>query len=87
MFLRKRGSRMGNKVMPSEILYHIGISAEMIKGAAYALLPGDPGRVEALARALGSAEPVGCHREYTSWLADVSGTALEYRYAFLCTWI
>ena len=49
---------MGNKVMPNEVLYHIGISAEMIKGAEYALLPGDPGRVEALARALGTAEPV-----------------------------
>lgn len=39
---------MGNKVMPNEVLYHIGISAEMLKGAEYALLPGDPGRVEAL---------------------------------------
>ena len=67
---------MGNKVMPNEVLYHIGISAEMLKGAEYALLPGDPGRVEALARALGTAEPVGCHREYTSWLADVEGTSV-----------
>ena len=76
MILRKRGSSVGNKVMPNEVLYHIGISAEMIKGAEYALLPGDPGRVEALARALGTAEPVGCHREYTSWLADVEGTSI-----------
>ena len=29
---------MGNKVMPDEVLYHIGISAEMLKGAEYALL-------------------------------------------------
>lgn len=28
---------MGNKVMPNEVLYHIGISAEMLKGAEYAL--------------------------------------------------
>ena len=69
---------MGNKVMPNEVLYHIGISAEMLKGAEYALLPGDPGRVEALARALGTAEPVGCHREYTSWLA-----LKEHRYWFV----
>ena len=47
MILRKRGSSVKNKVMPNEVLYHIGISAEMIKGAEYALLPGDPGRVEA----------------------------------------
>ena len=76
MILRKRGSSVGNKVMPNEVLYHIGISAEMLKGAEYALLPGDSGRVEALARALGTAEPVGCHREYTSWLADVEGTSV-----------
>lgn len=67
---------MGNTAAPDEILYHIGLSADMIKGAEYALLPGDPGRVEALAKALGAAEPVGCHREYTSWLADVDGTAV-----------
>ena len=53
---------MGNKVMPNEVLYHIGISAEMLKGAEYALLPGDPGRVEALARALGTAE-----KEHRYW--------------------
>ena len=29
-----------------------------------------------MARALGTAEPVGCHREYTSWLADVEGTSV-----------
>lgn len=67
---------MGNTAASDEILYHIGLSADMIKGAEYALLPGDPGRVEALAKALGAAEPVGCHREYTSWLADVDGTAV-----------
>lgn len=64
---------MAKKATIDEVLYHIGISARMIKGAKYALLPGDPGRVEALAKALGSAEPVGCHREYTSWLAEVEG--------------
>ena len=79
MILRKRGSSVGNKVMPNEVLYHIGISAEMLKGAEYALLPGDPGRVEALARALGTAEPVGCHREYTSWLADVDGSGGKHQ--------
>ncbi|MFQ9935805.1 MAG: nucleoside phosphorylase, partial [Phascolarctobacterium faecium] len=63
---------MGNKVMPNEVLYHIGISAEMLK-AEYALLPGDPGRVEALSS--WHPEPVGCHHEYTSWL-DVEGTSV-----------
>lgn len=58
---------------PNEVLYHIGFSAEMIKHAEYALLPGDPGRVQALAEALGPAEFVASHREYTSWLAYVEG--------------
>lgn len=64
---------MGQLAAPDTVLYHLGISAQMLKGAKYALLPGDPGRVEALAKALGPAEPVGCHREYTSWLAQVAG--------------
>lgn len=67
---------MGKIAALDEVLYHIGISAQMIKGAKYALLPGDPGRVEALAKALGPAEPVGCHREYTSWLSQVEGEAV-----------
>lgn len=65
---------MPNYAEASEKLYHIGISREMIHEAKYALLPGDPGRVESLAKALGPAEYVGKHREFTSWLARVEGT-------------
>lgn len=68
---------MGKYAVPEEVLYHIGISANQLKGATLAVLPGDPGRVEPLARALADAgtEPefVGCHREYTSWLTVISG--------------
>ena len=67
---------LGKLAQINDVLYHVGISAEMIKGAKYALLPGDPGRVEALAKALGAAEFLGCHREYTSWLADLEGTPI-----------
>ena len=67
---------MGKLARKNEILYHIGISANMLKGAKYALLPGDPGRVEALAKALGPAEFLGSHREYTSWLADLEGNPI-----------
>ena len=35
---------------PDEVLYHIGFSANDIKGAKIAILPGDPGRVEGLAK-------------------------------------
>lgn len=56
----------------NEVLYHIGLSQAMLEGAKYALLPGDPGRVESLAKALGDAKYLGSHREYTSWLATVA---------------
>ncbi|MCD8198582.1 MAG: uridine phosphorylase [Phascolarctobacterium sp.] len=56
---------------PDEILYHVGFSASSLKGAKWALLPGDPGRVEGLANACGQAEFIGCHREYTSWLTSI----------------
>lgn len=62
---------MKNYAAEDEILYHIGLSRKMLKGAEYALLPGDPGRVEALASAIGPAEYLNSHREYTSWLTDI----------------
>ena len=67
------GKIMQNYAAQDEILYHVGLSREMLKGAEYALLPGDPGRVEALAKALGPAQYLNTHREYTSWLAVVEG--------------
>ena len=37
----------------NEVLYHVGFSKADLKGASIAILPGDPGRVEPLARQLG----------------------------------
>ncbi len=63
---------MKNYAGPAEIMYHTGLSAGMIRGAKYALLPGDPGRVEGLAKALDeNALFVASHRDYTTWLARV----------------
>ena len=42
----------------TQVLYHVGFAPKQLKGAKYALLPGDPGRVKALAEALGPAEEV-----------------------------
>lgn len=58
----------------NEVLYHVGFSKAELKGATIAVLPGDPGRVEPLARQLG-AKPsfIACHREYTSWLTHIAG--------------
>lgn len=59
---------MPNYAGEKEVLYHIGLSRKMVKGAKYALLPGDPGRVEAIAKNFDKAVYLGAHREYTSWL-------------------
>lgn len=64
---------MGKLARQDEILYHVGFAPQALKGAKFALLPGDPGRVESLAKSLGPAEFITAHREYTSWLADVNG--------------
>ncbi|HOG65613.1 MAG TPA: hypothetical protein PLD82_09290, partial [Spirochaetota bacterium] len=48
---RKRHYQEGVTVtMAGEIKYHIRLSSEMVEGATYAILPGDPGRVEKTAR-------------------------------------
>ena len=65
---------MKNYAKPGEVMYHVGLSVEMLQGAKYALVPGDPGRVEGLAKALDPAAVyLASHREFTSWLAHVNG--------------
>ena len=64
---------MSHYAMPHEIMYHTGLSREMTGGARYALVPGDPGRVEGLAKALDEkAEFLCSHRDFTTWKATVS---------------
>jgi len=54
-----------------EKLYHIGM--DDTHGAAYAILPGDPGRVEKIARHFDNPRFYCQNREYTTWLGEVSG--------------
>lgn len=59
---------------PNEVMYHIGFSKEALQGAKFAVLPGDPGRVEPLAKSLGDNPTyITSHREYTSWLTHIDG--------------
>jgi len=54
--------------------YHINLSKDMIEGAEYVLLPGDPYRVESLAKIFDSnAKHLASNREHTSYLADFHG--------------
>lgn len=58
-----------------EILYHVGFAAKDLQGATIAILPGDPGRVQPLAQALGTdARFIATHREYTSYLTQIADT-------------
>lgn len=51
--------------------YHIGLSEE--HSAKYAIIPGDPGRVEKIASNLDNAKQVGYNREYNSYLGYLEG--------------
>ena len=56
-----------------EVMYHIGLSEKDIKGAKYAILPGDPGRVSGIAKHLKKKELLKVNREYTSYLGELGG--------------
>ena len=54
-----------------EKLYHIGF--DDTHGALYAILPGDPGRVEKIASCLENPRFHCQNREYTTWLGSLEG--------------
>ena len=51
--------------------YHIGFDDSL--GARYAILPGDPGRVEAIAKYLDNPKFLCQNREYTTWIGSLCG--------------
>lgn len=51
--------------------YHIGF--DNTHGAKYAILPGDPGRVEKIAQYLDNPRFHHQNREYTAWLGELDG--------------
>lgn len=57
----------------SEKMYHVGLSVDDLEGAQYAILPGDPGRVEKIAAHLKKSKKIGQNREYTSYLGELAG--------------
>ncbi|MCP3942112.1 MAG: uridine phosphorylase [Desulfobacteraceae bacterium] len=66
---------MAKIVSRDEVLYHIGLSREMIKDTEYVVLPGDPGRVETIAKQMDeNAVHLATNREYTSYLAFLGKT-------------
>ena len=57
-----------------EKMYHIGF--DDTHGARYAILPGDPGRVEKIAQYLDNPRFYCQNREYTTWLGELSGATV-----------
>ena len=62
--------------MAARTVYHLNIDSAAIEGATVALLPGDPGRVQALATAppFERARELANKREYRTWIAYVGRT-------------
>ena len=59
--------------MNKDRMYHIGLTKDDIKGAKYAILPGDPGRVPKIAACLDNPVKICTNREYTSYLGTLEG--------------
>jgi uridine phosphorylase len=57
-------------------VFHLGLTLDMLQGAQLALLPGDPGRVERIARLLDRPEPLASTREFTSWRGWIGDRAV-----------
>jgi uridine phosphorylase len=64
--------------MDDRTVYHLALTRAMLEGATVALLPGDPGRVESIARTapLAGARELAFKREYRTWLAGAGGAPL-----------
>ncbi|MDR3318486.1 MAG: nucleoside phosphorylase [Clostridiales bacterium] len=58
-----------------ERMYHIAMTKE--DAGEYAILTGDPGRVESIAKQLDGARHVASNREYTTWLGTVDGVRVN----------
>jgi len=59
------------------MVYHLGLTEESIEEAQFALLPGDPGRVAKLARAMDSeCMEIGNHRGFKTYLCKVFGDSV-----------
>lgn len=54
-----------------DAMYHVGF--DDTHGAKYAILPGDPGRVEKIASFLDNPRFYHQNREYTTWLGEILG--------------
>lgn len=57
-------------------VFHLGLDPDMLHGADLAIVPGDPARVERIARLLDRPEPLTAVREFTAWLGWIGDRAV-----------
>ncbi|MFP9231274.1 hypothetical protein A0E43_03605 [Pectobacterium cacticida] len=53
--------------MSTTDVFHLGLVRDDLHGATLAIVPGDPERVEKIARLMDNPVPLASHREFTSW--------------------
>ena len=62
--------------MASHQVFHLGITEEDLQGATLAIVPGDPARVERIARLMVNPVHLNSVREFTSWRAEINGKSV-----------
>ncbi|CDH05605.1 uridine phosphorylase [Xenorhabdus bovienii str. oregonense] len=54
-------------------VFHLGITKSDLQGATLAIVPGDPSRVEKIAKLMDNPVHLASHREFTTWRAEIDG--------------
>lgn len=62
--------------MSQSDVFHLGLTKNDLQGATLAIVPGDPQRVEKIAKLLENPAHLATHREFTSWRAELDGKAI-----------
>ncbi len=71
--LQKRKVRAVFMGLNSDRMYHIDLCREDIEGALYAIVPGDPGRVDLIAKHLDNPRQIRQKREYNTYIGSLLG--------------
>lgn len=62
--------------MEQSDVFHLGLTFSDLAGATLAIVPGDPQRVEKIARLMANPVHLATHREFTTWRAELVGKAV-----------
>lgn len=62
--------------MSNSDVFHLGLTHAALDGATLAIVPGDPERVERIARQMDNPRKLASTREFTSWLGTLEGQSV-----------